>query len=277
MTVKVLDDSADIDITRLEISRMVVQRVDAVGELLDSCHKLLMQVFDPAVVDAKEVYIDAVTDHSGTFRDFSPVFLAAVIQEGEDEFVAGFISSDVMLVGASATKTQLAVGNIATSPRLKDLGFRGVGSTLWRAALRTAEQEVGKSQKRLDYSTSEAESASLPFWAKLGYRCPEGVKYFQPPLEFKDNGDPVYDEVPESLLIHPLENASDSIDVADLRDLVKSIYWNWCIRPSLRKLNSDALAVATRYVMEKVFERTIRSFPSSGKVRLVDVPKALVH
>ena len=277
MAVRILDDSADIDITRLEISRMVVKRVDAVGDLLDASHDLLMRVFDAAVVDAKEVYIDAVTDHSGTFRDFSPVFLAAVFQEGEDEFVAGFISSDVMLVGTSLTKTQLAIGNIATSPRLKNLGFRGVGSTLWRAALKTAEQEVGKTQKRLNYSTSEAEPASLPFWAKLGYRCPEGIKYFQPPLEFDDNGDPVYDEVPETLLLHPLEDASDSIDVADLRNIVKSIYWNWGIRPSLHKLNADALASATRYVMEEVFERTIRSFPSSGKVRLVDVPKVPVH
>src|SRR4029079_11028980 len=117
-----------------------------------------------------------------------------------------------------------------------------------------ANQEVGKTQRSVHYSTSEAEPESLQFWAKMGYRWPEGVNYLQPPLEFDDDGNPVYEEVSETLLIYPLKADSASIDVSDLRDIIKTIYWNWGIRPSLRKLNADALASATRYVMEKVFE-----------------------
>jgi hypothetical protein len=276
MGVRLLDDSANIDVQRLRIDDLIIRRVDAVGELLDASHKLLKSVFDTAVIDGKDVYIDAINDDSGTFRDFPPIFLASVFHQKGNDFVAGFISADIMLLGGS-TKTQLAIGNIATAPRLRELQFRGVGSKLWHAAFLAAEEEVQRANKRLDFSSSEAESASLPFWAKLGYRWPKGIKYFQPPLEFDDRGDPVYEEVAETLLIHPLKGASDSIDAGDLRELIKSIYWNWGIRPSLRKLNPEALAAATKYVMELTFARTMASIPVRGSIPLIEVPQKAIQ
>lgn len=108
--------------------------------------------------------------------------------------------------------------------------------------------------------------------AKLGYRWPEGVKYFQPPLEFDDRGDPVYEEVPETLVLHPLNSKANSIDARELRDIVRSIYWNWCIRPSEGKLGDAAMTRATQYVMQRVFARTAATIAEHGSIRLVDVP-----
>lgn len=266
------DDSAPVDVRRLAINDMVVQRLDSVGPLLDVSHDLLLRVFDPAVVDRKEVYIAALTEDLGRRRDFRPIFVTGIFRDTPNDLLAGFVSAELMWVGNPPAKLQLVVGNIATAPSLRAAGFRGVGSTLWRAVLRYAHEEARKINRGVDYSTAEAESASLLFWAKLGYRWPEGVKYFQPPLEFDDRGDPVYEEVPETLLLHLLNGKANAIDAQELRDIVHSIYWNWCVRPSESKLGDAAMTRATQYVMQRVFTRTAATIAEHGSIRLVDVP-----
>jgi hypothetical protein len=277
MDVRLMDDDPSFDLSRVRAEDLLVRRVDAPGELLDASYELLTRVFDPAVIDRKETYVEALTNPPGDLRDFPPIHLAALLSDGAVTRLAGFISSNLMKVGSPPERLLLAIGNIATSPRLKAAGFRGVGSTLWKAAVRGAQDEAEKLGKRVDFSAAEAEPASLPFWAKLGYRWPEGVKYFQPPLEFDDAGRPIYPEVPETLLIHTLEAAAESIDVGELCAVIRAIYWNWGIRPSKRKLTPEALAAATEYVMGKVFTRTRASLPETGAVRLVAVPTSRVH
>lgn len=63
-------------------------------------------------------------------------------------------------------------------------------------------------------------------------------------MEFDDRGDPVYEQVPETLVLHPLNSKANSIDARALRDIVRSIYWNWCIRPSEGKLGDAAMSRA---------------------------------
>jgi hypothetical protein len=277
MSIRLLDDVDGQVLGDLRIEELVVRRVAAVGELLDVSHDLLLRVFETSVVDPKQVYIDAVADRTGAFRDFPPLFFAGLFADGQDEWLGGFISSDLMLIGASGDKVQLSIGNIVTSPRLRELGFRGLGTTLWKAALNEAQKEADRAVKRLAYSTAEAEPASLPFWSKLGYRWPQGVKYFQPPLEFDDEGNPEHDEVPETLLIHPLGSAASAIEVSELRAIIESLYWNWGIRPSLHTLSSAAMARAKECVMGRVLQRTFESLPESGCIPLLEVPATRAH
>ncbi|MGH9958633.1 MAG: hypothetical protein ACREBC_16130 [Pyrinomonadaceae bacterium] len=91
-------------------------------------------------------------------------------------------------------------------------------------------------------------------------------------MEFDDGGDPVYEEVPETLVLHPLNSKANSIDARELRDIVRSIYWNWCIRLSEGKLGDAAMTCATQYVMQRVFARTAATIAEHGSIRFVDVP-----
>lgn len=75
----------------------------------------------------------------------------------------------------------------------------------------------------------------------------------------------------ETLLFHPLNSNANSIDAQELCDIVRSIYWNWCSRPSEGKLADAAMTRATQYVMQRVFARTAATI-ENGSIRLVDVP-----
>jgi ribosomal protein S18 acetylase RimI-like enzyme len=277
MTIRQIDDTDDLDVSSLRIENLIIRGIAESGELLDAAYDLLLREFKPSVVDSKEVYIDAVTDQTNAFRDFPPIFFAAILPDGENEWLAGFLSSDLMLFGKSNEKVHLSIGNITTSPQLRKLRFRGVGTTLWQASLRAAEQHAQRAAKRLICATSEAEPKSLQFWAKIGFRWPEGVKYFQPPLEFDDEGNPRRREVPETFLLHPLGSPEGVIDSTELQEIIRDIYWNWGLRPSVNKLSAAAMSRAKEYVMGRVLSKTLKSLPDHGAIPLVDVPAEPVH
>lgn len=277
MAITLLDDADSHDLSDVRLEDLILRRVASADSLLDASHELLMRVFDASVVNPKFVYVDAITDESRTFRDFPPQYFAGVFAQGSNELLAGFVSSDLMRIGESSRDLQLVIGNIATSPKLRELGFRGVGSSLWRATIDGAKKLADESGLRLAYSVAEAEPASLPFWAKLGYKWPQGIKYFQPPLEFDASGHPLHDEVSETLLVYPLYSFATSVDVSELREMVRAIYWNWSIRPSIHRLNETALSRAKEYVMGRVLDRTLESLPKGGAVQLVEVPTRSAH
>jgi hypothetical protein len=271
MTIRLLDDCLAVDAGRLRIEDLQVVPVDRPGELLDACHDLLLRAFDPSVVDPKWIYVDAVSDETGAYRDFDPVFYAALFDVEGDPLVAGFLSSDVMTLRDSSV-VHLAMGNMATSPRLRQLKFRGVGTTLFEAALDAAHAAACDRGMCLKYSTAEAESDSLPFWAKMGFRWPQGVRYFQPPLEFDADGKPVHPEVPETFVLKTLEGASSTIDGGELREIVRSIYWNWSLRAHSQSLTPPAFDAASAYVMA-VLEKSFASIPLDEPIPLVEPPR----
>jgi ribosomal protein S18 acetylase RimI-like enzyme len=271
MSIHLFDDCADVDAGRLRIEDLQVVAVDRPGGLLDACHDLLLRAFDPAVVDPKRIYVDAVNDQSGAFRDFAPLFFAALFDVDGEQLVAGFISSDAMAIGDSDV-VHLAVGNIATTPRLRDVNFRGVGRKLLEAALNAGRLAARDKGANLKYSTAEAEAASLPFWAKMGFRWPQGVRYFQPPLDFDADGQPVHPEVPETLVVKVLEGLTSAIDGGELREIVRSIYWNWSLRAHSKSLTPAAFSAARAYVMD-VLEKTFASISPDESIPLVEPPR----
>jgi hypothetical protein len=268
---RVLDDADDSDISRLRIEDLAIRRVSEAGEMLDVAYDLLTRQFKPSVLDSKDVYVDAVSDRSGSFRDFDPIFLAGVFQIYKDEWLAGFLSSDLMLFGNAQDKVHLTIGNVTTS--LKIQRKLGIGTRLWQASLRAAEFEARRANRRLMYAVAEAEDESLGFWAKLGFKQPLGVEYYQPPLDFDDRGTPTYEVERETLVILPLQDNCLSIQRDDLKEIIQDIYWNWGLRPSVHRLSSAAMARAREYVMGQVLTRTIESFPSDDLIPLLDVQR----
>jgi ribosomal protein S18 acetylase RimI-like enzyme len=273
MPIHLFDDCKSVDASRLRIDDLRVVPVDQPGELLDVCHNLLLRAFDPSVVDPKRIYVDAVSDQTGSFRDFAPIFYAAVFDSEGEQIVAGFISSDAMTIDDSDV-VHLAMGNIATSPRLRQVNFRGVGNALLEAALDAARVAARDKGLYLKYSTAEAEAESLPFWAKMGYRWPKDVTYFQPPLDFEDDGTPVHAEVPETFVVKVLEGPASTIDGGELRGIVRSIYWNWSLRSHSQSLSPEAFSMAQEYV-GGVLEKTFASIPADGSLPLVDPPQRI--
>jgi hypothetical protein len=172
---------------------------------------------------------------------------------------------------------QLAIGNVASSPALRQRKFKGVGTSVLNFAVECGQVAAASKAGELAYIVAEAESESLGFWRKLGFLWPEAVRYLQPPLEFDDRGIAILREVPETLLVRPLNaQRSDIIECDVVRKIVRSIYRNWCIETNRRKLLPHALAAAERYVWEHVFSQTNATIPQAGFVRLMP-PAEAVH
>jgi ribosomal protein S18 acetylase RimI-like enzyme len=265
------DDFRGTSAPKPEIGALKLVRVDAPGARLDAAYDLLTRVFDLAVIDTKETYVNLLSPDRLCLDGFSAICVAAYFEHDRHELLAGFLSSNLMWIDRSTGFVQLAIGNIATSPALRDIGLRGVGNALWHAAIAFGESEATTQQGVLAYSVAEAEPESLGFWKKLGYLYPHGVDYWQPPLEFRENGEKVRDEVKETLLIRPLTGQShDSVDAHVLRQMILAIYRNWCIETNRPRLSKVALDNAERYVMKKVFTEVNKTIPQNGKIRLVD-------
>jgi hypothetical protein len=268
MAIRLIDEStasASLGIADLKIEP-VVQR----GPLLDVSYNLLERVFDPSVIDPIEFYYEELAGQEGA--DSVPIFLAAYFQDGADKLVAGFNSSTLMRLQRHPDVFMLAVGNVATSPRLKEAGFRGVGTTLLNAAVEMTAAKAQELGGRLRFSITEAEPASLGFWRKRGFRWPKGIRYLQPPLDFHDDGSPVYPEVAETLLVAPCDEMQ-SIDPAVLRDAITTIYENWSLKLHRATLAPEAMRKAEAYVMTNVFGQVDATIAHES-IPLVDVTEA---
>ena len=256
---------------QLDRGDLRIEAIVAAGELLDVSYQLLAEVFAADVLPSLAFFLSSLSDASQRDPDSRLVFLAATIRLGDERIVVACSSSHLLRLDAHRELAMLAVGNIATSPHLQTLGVRGAGSRLLVAsgeAAAVAARELGAT---LAYAVAEAETRSLGFWQKQGFRWPEGLRYWQPPLEFAATGAPVHPEVAETLVVRPYPPApADAIDGAIVADVVRTIYEQWSLRRQRAILAPAALARAEAYVMETVFAKTAASLPRAGGMRLVE-------
>jgi PAS domain S-box-containing protein len=262
MKVEIADDRPDLS-QRVDVANIAIERLTSQGELLDRGYELFERVFDPAVLDRKEVYLKRMTPEGLGERDLLPFFMIAYADIDNTRLVLGFLSSDLMWIDGDAEHAFLAVGNIATSPLLKVHGVRGVGSLLLDAAIAMAKAEAVKDKRGLLCVATEAETASLGFWRKRGFRWPVGCHYLQPPLEYDEEGTPHYREVPETLLLAPIEMNPESVSAELVRGIILAIYENWCLRVWRTELSPAALERAEQYVMGHVFGEVTKTLPTA--------------
>ncbi len=262
MDVGIVDDHADL-LGDLRAANVVVEPLQRPGQMLNCGYALFERIFDPAVLDPMNVYAGRMSEKAAAARDFLPCFMIAYIDRGDHRLVAGFLSADVMWLSEPADGAILAIGNIGTSPELKNRGMRGVGSKLLGESIAMARREVAADGRRLLCVATEAEPASLGFWKKQGFLRPEGCNYLQPPLEWDDAGNPVYEEVPETLLLAPVDMPKAWAEPSTVKGIILAIYDNWCLRVWRDTLPAASLHRAEEYVMGRVLGKVMSTMPTA--------------
>lgn len=163
---------------------------------------------------------------------------------------------------AGALDWVYAIGNQATAPACRSAGVRGIGRGLWQAGIGEALRQVSARGGRLLYSVLEAETRSLGFWGKVGYRRPAGLDYYQPPLEFDTHGRPRYAPIVEKLLLRAESgDGADTIEGVRLRQIVATLYRYWSLHPAREALAPEAFRRAEQYVMGELLGRVCSTVP----------------
>jgi ribosomal protein S18 acetylase RimI-like enzyme len=261
MQITIADDHPEV-LIGIRADEIRFERLQESGAMLDCCYALFERIFPRTVLDPKEVYMERMSPMAAGSRDFLPCYMIAYIDRGDHRLVAGFLSADVMWLSEPADGAILAIGNIGTSPALKDRGLKGVGTELLEATISIARREVVADGRRLLCVATEAEPASLGFWKKRGFLKPQGCNYLQPPLEWDDAGNPVHKEVPETLLLAPVDMPEDKVEAATVRGVILAIYENWCLRVWRGVLPAAALLKADEYVMGRVLGEVMSTMPT---------------
>ena len=85
--------------------------------------------------------------------------------------------------------------------------------------------------------------AALAFWASVGYRWPEGLSYWKPPLALGNDGSPLGDEVPEvPLLLAYGSPPPDEIRSTVMCAIIESVLREWYLEPQQRTHSAEAMA-----------------------------------
>jgi hypothetical protein len=152
------------------------------------------------------------------------------------------------------------IGQAATRPGLRGQGHGGLVVEAFEAEMR---QIAAASSQQLPLIVLEAEEASRPFWAGLGYRYPIGTRYKQPPIDYdRESGKPLFPAVPELLMVKPLGAwAGDEVDRELLIDAVHSLYNKWYL---FDYIPEKARPEVEAYVFGSLFQDFLNSLPPGG-------------
>ena len=245
---------------------------------LSAAYALMAEQFEVDVLDPFERYVEWLELNRRGKHRFPFLMVVAYLETPGGPIAVGVVSGNIMKIEELAVTDPpkgkpayfFAIGHQVTADHLRSMGFKGVGTKLWSHAAKTAEEMIANLGGTFLYSFLEAESDSVGFWSKMGYLWPEGVDYWQPPLEFDENGDFLHPEVPEILLLRPIRAVSrNTIEVPLLKNLIATTYYNWCLDKYKTSLTPAAFENARKYVMDEVFGRFSRSVPPGDSVKLV--------
>jgi deoxyhypusine synthase len=253
---------------------------------LQTCYDFLRSHFGPETLDPLQRYVDWLEMNRLGSHPFPFLLMAAYLEDGESARIVGAISGNVMRIEESVPKGAhsspppfiFAIGHQLTAPAVRNAGIKGVGTRLWRRAIGEAKAIARARHGRLAYSFLEAENDSVGFWDRLGYRWPQAVTYWQPPLEFDENGDFVHPEVPEIALLKPLEVRSKrAIERRLLHDIVATVYVNWALSRYRGVLSPEAMKRAESYVLGSLLGRVDSRMPDTPHIGLVRIQPGQHH
>lgn len=252
--------------------------VDKSDGWLEAGYRLLQSEFDSSVLDPYERYVEWLQLNRQGQNPFPFLMMVAYLEEGNNAIVLGVVSGNLMRMeeyaGSNADYSSppfiFAIGHQVTSKFLRGRGLPGLGSKLWKAALNRASKWTEELEGKLIYSVLESQTTSLGFWSKMGYRWAKGVTYWQPPLEFDSEGNFINPEVPEILMLLPLDGQSgDSIPQVLLKNIIATVYLNWSLHKYRTILETVAMERAENYVMKDLFGRVSKKMPDSDLIPLV--------
>ncbi|MCI0487328.1 MAG: deoxyhypusine synthase family protein [Blastocatellia bacterium] len=284
---RLISDDTDLEeIKACSADNIRFEVVTGLDRWLEAAYNLLADEFDESVLDPYERYVEWLElNRSGKHR-FPFLMVVAYLRVRENSYIAGVISGNVMRIDEYAGKNPqsekppyiLAIGHQVTSKPLRSMGFKGVGTRLWNAAILKARNWIEERGGSFSLSLLEAEADSMGFWYKLGYLWPRGVRYWQPPLEFDEEGNYIHPEVPENLLLKPIEaEIPETIPATFLKNIVATVYYNWSLDKYKATLSDDAFQKAQKYVMGDLFDRFCQKMPSKDPLELVRIEISKDH
>jgi hypothetical protein len=248
------------------------------GDWLNTTYQLLAEEFEPDVLDPLERYVGWL-ELNRTKKNRFPYLLvvAYCLVEGR-ALLLGVVSGNIMKVeeyeGPNTDENNdlylFAIGHQVTDIALRKSGVRGVGTRLWKSAIQEANAWIKDLNGRFCYSVLEAEDESIGFWSKLGHLWPKDVHYWQPPLEFDETGQYKYPEVPETMMLGPMEAAFEkTIYKKFLQNIIATMYLNWSLDKYRDILTVGAMRKAQDYVMGYLFGRVCAEMPGTDPIPLV--------
>src|SRR5579862_4976264 len=260
------------------INRLEFRVIADPGEWLNKAYKLLAEQFEPDVLDPLDRYVGWLELNKAKKNKFPYLLVAAYCNVQGSTVLLGVISGNIMkveeYVGPNTPDGKdlyiFAIGHQVTELALRKIGVKGIGTRLWKAAAEEANARIKNLSGRFCYSVLEAEDESIGFWSKLGHLWPEDVRYWQPPLEFDDSGQYKYPEVPEHLMLGPMEPAFEkAIPKKFLQNIIATMYMNWSLDKYRTTLSPEAMRKAEGYVMGTLFVKVCADMPDIDPIPLV--------
>lgn len=243
---------------------------------LHAAHELLRGTFAPDVLGPADGFATPSGSGEDSERAWRRIVMVAWWPDHERALLAGVVSGSLIhlrlpIGTAAAERYVFAVGHQATDTRVLAGGIRGVGTLLWRAASAEAAQRAAERRATLEWSFLESERRALAFWASVGYRWPEGLTYWQPPLAFERDGSPLGDEVPEvPLLLAYGSPPPDEIPSTVMCAIVESVLREWYVEPQQRTHSTEAMARIESLIVDRLLARVCASMEGRESLRLVD-------
>ena len=248
------------------------------GEWLNSAYLLLAEQFEPDVLDPLDRYVGWLELNQAKMNKFPYLLVAAYCKVQGSAVLLGVISGNIMkveeYVGPNTPEGNdlyiFAIGHQMTELALRKTGVKGIGTRLWKSATEEAETWIKNLSGRFCYSVLEAEDESIGFWSKLGHLWPKDVLYWQPPLEFDKSGQYKYAEVPEHLMLGPMEPAYETaIPKKFLQNIIATMYLNWSLDKYRDSLSPEAMRKAEGYVMGTLFGKVCADMPDVDPIPLI--------
>ena len=272
---------AEIDLASLPadlLDRLEFRVIADPGAWLNTAYQLLAEQFEPDVLDPLDRYVGWLELNKANKNKFPHLLVAAYCNVQGRAVLLGVISGNIMKVEEYLGPNSIggkglyifAIGHQVTELSLRKIGVKGIGTRLWKSAAEEAREWINKLGGRFCYSVLEAEDESIGFWSKLGHLWPKDVLYWQPPLEFDDSGQYKYPEVPEHLMLGPMEPAFEkAIPKIFLQNIIATMYLNWSLDKYRDTLSADAMRKAEDYVMGTLFRKVCADMPNVDPIPLV--------
>ncbi|MEL6345779.1 MAG: GNAT family N-acetyltransferase [Myxococcota bacterium] len=183
-------------------------------------HAFLLPHFGPEELEPLDVF-------EAPIREGGPVESILLLGEEDGAVVCGAIAELLQIRNASGEplgdRVLGATGHALVDPSMRG---RGVGRMIAQASEAAMFRYAAQYGLTLEALILESESDARRFWSRMGYRWPQGLRYWQPPLGYDPDGAPNLPSVPLFLMIrHPAH--PDTIPGPLLRDYARSVYYDW--------------------------------------------------
>jgi ribosomal protein S18 acetylase RimI-like enzyme len=215
-----------------------VQQITHLDSAFEQCYELMLHIFDPEVIDPKEILIETLTDeesHALLLGRFWETYGACRYNpDGQlvyfeydpltiTRHIAGMISGNYISLPTRGESFG-AIGQLATRPAHRNQKH---GSQLVKAFEELAQQTAEEKQEVLVLNVLESEERARGFWTKMGYLYPQDSDYIQPPIDYDlETGEPLFEPVSEMLMVK-LTQVSNTIQKGLLLQVLASLYESW--------------------------------------------------